>query len=241
MGMNKRKKKKLLASMEVAKGLLENFIDIDDVISPKGRQPFYVPPEVAKPKPVPGFSLPHPDVAARERPTWCDTIKIGNAMWSLADLDYVDCEDIDRPGSGIKFYRGVYYYTAYAAKRIVDKLDGWHIPTVGEWLDAKANSYFNREEFRDVSNDDLDRQTEAWHVRRLSMILGVLPLGRFDTMFPRAEDPPEFGEHAYYHTAGGGRIMFSSSLSVMSAWTLGRWNPTGTYMPVRLVRDADKA
>ena len=113
--------KKLLESIEVAKGLLKNFIDIDDVISPKGRQPFYVPPEVAKPKPAPGFSLPHPDVPARERPTWCNTIKIGNAMWSLADLDYVDCEDIDRPGSGIKFYRGVYYYTEYAAKRIVDK------------------------------------------------------------------------------------------------------------------------
>lgn len=54
--------------MEVAKGLLKNFIDIDDVISPKGRQPFYVPPEVAKPKPAPGFSLPHPDVTARNGP-----------------------------------------------------------------------------------------------------------------------------------------------------------------------------
>lgn len=239
--MNKRKKKKLLASIEVAKGLLKNFIDIDDVISPKGRQPFYVPPEVAKPKPAPGFSLPHPDVPARERPTWCDTIKIGNAMWSLADLDYVDCEDIDRPGSGIKFYRGAYYYTAYAAKRIVDKLDCWHIPTVGEWLDAKANSYFNQEEFRNVPIDGVDRQTEAWHVRRLSMILGILPLGQFDTMFPHAEDPLEFGEHAYYHTADSSMIMFSSSLSVMSAWALGGWNPKGKYMPVRLVRDADKA
>jgi hypothetical protein len=36
-------------------------------------------------------------------------------------------------------------------------------------------------------------------------------------------------------------IMFSGSLSVMSAWALGGWNPKGKYMPVRLVRDADKA
>ena len=86
--MSKRKKKKLLASIEVAKGLLKNFIDVDEVISPKGRRSFSVPPESAQPKPAPGFSLSHPDVPARERPTWCDTIKIGNAMWSLADLDY---------------------------------------------------------------------------------------------------------------------------------------------------------
>ena len=36
-------------------------------------------------------------------------------------------------------------------------------------------------------------------------------------------------------------IMFSGSLSVMSAWALGEWNSKGKYMPVRLVRDADKA
>lgn len=234
-------KEKLLVNIEVAKDLLKNFIDIDDVISPKGRQPFYVPPEVAQPKSAPWFSLPHPDVPARERPTWCDTIKIGNAMWSLADLDYVDCEDIDRPGSGIKFYRGAYYYTEYAAKRIVGRLDGWHIPTVREWLDAKANSYFSREEFRDVPTDAVDRHTEAWYVRRLSMLLGVLPLGHFDTTFMRDEDPLEFGEHAYYHTAEGSMIMVSSSLSVMGVWAIGGWNPKGKYMPVRLVRDADKA
>lgn len=139
-----------MESIEVAKGLLKNFIDVDEVISPKGRRSFSVPPESAQPKPAPGFSLPHPDVPVRERPTWCDTIKIGNAMWSMADLDYVDCEGIDLPGSGIKFYRGAYYYTEYAAKRIVDRLDGWHIPTLGEWLDAKTNSYFSREEFRVV-------------------------------------------------------------------------------------------
>lgn len=217
--MSKRKKKKLLASMEVAKGLLKNFIDIDEVISPKGRRPFYVPPEAAKPKPAPGFSLPHPDVPARERPTWCDAVKIGNAMWSMADLDYVDCEDIDRPDSGIKFYRGAYYYSASAAKRIVDRLDGWHIPTVGEWLDAKV---------------------ETWHVRRLTMLLGVLPFGYFDTMFPRAEDPLEFGECAYY-LAANGMLMFSDSLGVMSTWSPDGWRPREKYMPVRLVRDTDKA
>lgn len=238
--MNKRKKRKLLESIEVAKGLLKNFIDVDEVISPKGRRPFSVPPESAQPKPAPGFSLPHPDVPARERPTWCDTIKLGNAMWSMADLDYVDCEDIDRPGSGIKFYRGAYYYTSNAAKRIVDRLDGWHIPTVREWLDAKANSYFNREEFRNVSADGVDVQTEAWHIRRLTMLLGVLPLGHFDTTFPRAEVPLEFGEHAYYH-ATNGMLVFSDSLSVMSTWSPDGWCPKGKYMPVRLVRDADKA
>ena len=73
-------KEKLLVSIEAAKDLLKNFIDIDEVISPKGRRPFYVPTEAAKPKPAPGFSLPHPDVTVRERPTWCDTINIGNAM-----------------------------------------------------------------------------------------------------------------------------------------------------------------
>jgi len=238
--MSKRKKKRLLAGMEVAKDLLKNFIDIDEVISPNGRRPFYVPPEAAKPKPAPGFSLSHPDIPSRERPTWCDTVKIGNAMWSMADLDYVDCEDIDLPGSGIKFYRGAYYYTASAAKRIVDRLDGWHIPTVREWLEAKVNSYFNQEEFRNVPIDGVDMQAEAWHVRRLTMLLGVLPLGHFDTMFSRAEDPLEFGEHAYY-LAANGMLIFSGSLSVMSAWSPDGWDSRRKYMPVRLVRDADKA
>lgn len=36
-GMGKHKEK-LLASMEVAKDLLKNFIDIDDVISPAGQK-----------------------------------------------------------------------------------------------------------------------------------------------------------------------------------------------------------
>jgi uncharacterized protein (TIGR02145 family) len=238
--MSKRKKKRLLAGMDVAKGLLKNFIDIDEVISPKGRRPFYIPPEAAKPKPAPGFSLPHPDVPARERPTWCDTVKIGNARWSMGDLDYVDCEDIDRPDSGIKFWRGEYYYTSYAAKRIVDRLDGWHIPTVREWFEAKMNSYFNQEEFRNVPIDGVDMQAEAWNVRRLTMLLGVLPLGHFDTTLTRAEDPLEFGEHAYY-LAANGMLMFSDSLGVMSIWwSHYGWNPKGKYMPVRLVRDAGK-
>ena len=235
--MKQKHKKKLWGRIRQGKELLKNFIDIDDVISPEGRRPFV---DVNDIDVSVRFTPPHPDIPDRERPAWDDTIKIGNAEWSMADLDYVDCEDIDCWDAGIKFYRGTYYYTAAAAKRVVDQLDGWHIPTVGEWLDAKVNSYFSQAEFRDGPNDGVDRQTEAWHVRRLSMLLGVLPLGQFDTMFPRAENPLGFGGRAYYHTADGSMIMFSGSLSVMSTWTLGGWNPNGKYMPIRLVRNADK-
>jgi uncharacterized protein (TIGR02145 family) len=235
--MKRKYKKKLWGRIRQGKELLKNFIDIDDVISPEGRRPFV---DVNDIEVSVRFTPPHPDIPDRERPTWDDTIKIGNAKWSMADLDYVDCEDIDYCDAGIKFYRGTYYYTAAAAKRVVDQLDGWHNPTVGEWLDAKADSYFSQKEFHNLPIDGVDRKNDAWHVRQLSMLLGILPLGQFDSMFPHANDPLEFGEHAYFHAANNGMIMFSSSLSVMSSWATSGFNPNGKYMPIRLVRDADR-
>lgn len=228
--MKRKYKKKLWGRIRQGKELLKNFIDIDDVISPEGRRPFV---DVNDIDVSVRFTPPHPDIPDRERPTWDDTIKIGNAKWSMADLDYVDCEDIDYCDAGIKFYRGTYYYTAAAAKRVVDQLDGWHIPTAGEWLDAKEHALFEPRDFE----LDFNPSTEARHTRKLTMLLGMLPLGKFDSMFPYCDEPMDFGEMAYYHAGNGSMVMFSSSLSVISTWALSSWNPNGKYMPIRLVKD----
>ena len=234
LGMKRKYRKRFWSRCRKGQEILKNFVDIDSVISPEGRQPFVNVNEIEVET---RFIPPRPDISIRDRPLWNDAVKIGDAMWSLADLDEVDCEYVGSEESGIKFYRGAYYYTADAANRIVNQIDGWHIPTVAEWLEAKEHSYYDPREFEPEFNPSV----EARHTRKLSMMLGMLPLGKFDPLFRFSEDPVDFGECAYYHTGNGSMVMLSGTLSIMSVWSPGSWNPKGLYMPVRLIRDVDKA
>jgi uncharacterized protein (TIGR02145 family) len=64
------------------------------------------------------------------------TVKIGNQIWMNKNLA------IDDGGDGITINKetGEHYYTWDAAKRVAEKIKGWHLPTIAEWDFLAANA-----------------------------------------------------------------------------------------------------
>lgn len=64
------------------------------------------------------------------------TVKIGNQIWMSKNLA------IDDGGDGITINQetGEHYYTWDAAKRVSEKIKGWHLPTIAEWDFLAANA-----------------------------------------------------------------------------------------------------
>lgn len=64
------------------------------------------------------------------------TVKIGNQIWMNKNLA------IDDGGDGITVNKetGEHYYTWDAAKRVAEKIKGWHLPTIAEWDFLAANA-----------------------------------------------------------------------------------------------------
>ena len=64
------------------------------------------------------------------------TVKIGDQIWMNKNLDINDGGD----GITINKETGEHYYTWDAAKRVAEKIKGWHLPTIAEWDFLAANS-----------------------------------------------------------------------------------------------------
>ena len=64
------------------------------------------------------------------------TVKIGDQIWMNKNLA------IDDGGEGITINKetGEHYYTWDAAKRVAEKIKGWHLPTIAEWDFLAANA-----------------------------------------------------------------------------------------------------
>ena len=64
------------------------------------------------------------------------TVKIGDQIWMNKNLA------IDDGGDGITINKetGEHYYTWDAAKRVAEKIKGWHLPTIAEWDFLVANA-----------------------------------------------------------------------------------------------------
>ena len=64
------------------------------------------------------------------------TVKIGDQIWMNKNLA------IDDGGNGITINKetGEHYYTWDAAKRVAEKIKGWHLPTIAEWDFLAANA-----------------------------------------------------------------------------------------------------
>ena len=65
-----------------------------------------------------------------------ETVKIGDQIWMNKNLA------IDDGGDGITINQetGEHYYTWDAAKRVAEKIKGWHLPTIAEWDFLAANA-----------------------------------------------------------------------------------------------------
>ena len=64
------------------------------------------------------------------------TVKIGDQIWMNKNLAVNDGGD----GITINEETGEHYYTWDAAKRVAEKIKGWHLPTIAEWDFLAANA-----------------------------------------------------------------------------------------------------
>ena len=91
------------------------------------------PYDTTAPESIPGTTqkvfAPSEDFAPK-------TVKIGNQIWMNKNLA------IDDGGDGITINQetGEHYYTWDAAKRVAEKIKGWHLPTIAEWDFLAANA-----------------------------------------------------------------------------------------------------
>ena len=143
-------------------------------------------------------------------------VKIGNQTWMNKNLDVSD------GGEGI-FYNeenGEYYYTWDAAKRIADKIPGWHLPSREEWNELVKFTGYDATNLREKSWEGTDKYGFS------AGLAGYLYNGFYDVGF-----------YAYFWT---------SEPNGSNAWS--RYIDTGTsvnetyispylYFSVRLVKD----
>ena len=155
------------------------------------------------------------------------TVKIGNQIWMNKNLA------IDDGGDGITINKetGEHYYTWDAAKRVAEKIKGWHLPTIAEWDFLAANAGG-----REVCGNKL-KAASGWDDDGNGTDdfgFSVLPAGYYygSVYF--------FGSYAHFWTA----TEYSSSLAYyrlfytgagMNSYYDGKYNQCS----VRLVKDSD--
>lgn len=107
--------------------------------------------------------------------------KIGNQVWMSDNMAVTD------GGDGI--YRnttnGEYYYTWDAAKRIADKIPGWHLPSVEEW-DELVNA---------TGRDAANLLAKSWNGDRKGSWFAAVPAGHWYNGFNNV------GSVAYFWTS----------------------------------------
>lgn len=107
--------------------------------------------------------------------------KIGNQTWMLENLAVTD------GGDGI--YRnkdnGEYYYTWEAAKRIADKIPGWHLPSGAEWDEL----------VKTTGNDGANLRVKSWVGAREGSWFAAVPAGHWYNGFINV------GSVAYFWTS----------------------------------------
>lgn len=107
-------------------------------------------------------------------------VKIGNQVWMNKNLNVGD------GGEGIYFNKvnGEYYYTWEAAKRIADKIPGWHLPSLEEW----------NELVEAAGNYAANLRVESWKGTN-KYGFSTVPAGYWDTKFNNV------GSNAYFWTS----------------------------------------
>ena len=146
------------------------------------------------------------------------SVKIGNQTWMSENLAVTD--------GGDDIYRnkdtGEYYYTWEAAKRIADKIPGWHLPSGAEW-DELDNA---------TGNDAANLRAKSWNGAREGSWFAAVPVGHWCNGFNNVDSAayfwtsePEGMNNAWYRVIGSNAKMYKE---VASHWV---------GLSVRLVKD----
>ena len=121
------------ASIEISAEEFEKFKSIVKLIAAKivdcELPPYDIPAPESIPETTQKAFAPAEDFAPK-------TVKIGDQIWMNKNLA------IDDGGDGITINQetGEHYYTWDAAKRVAEKIKGWHLPTIAEWDFLAANA-----------------------------------------------------------------------------------------------------
>lgn len=141
------------------------------------------------------------------------TVKIGDQIWMNKNLA------IDDGGDGITINKetGEHYYTWDAAKRVAEKIKGWHLPTIAEWDFLAANAGG-----REVCGNKL-KATSGWKDARNGTDdfgFSALPagyyygsfftLGSYAIFWTATEDGSSYAYYRYFNT-GASMNSFSNS------------------------------
>ena len=122
-----------IASIEISAEEFEKFKSIVKFTAVKIADCEFPPDDIPAPENIPETTqkvfAPAEDFAPK-------TVKIGDQIWMNKNLA------IDDGGDGITINQetGEHYYTWDAAKRVAEKIKGWHLPTIAEWDFLAANA-----------------------------------------------------------------------------------------------------
>ena len=120
------------ASIEISAEEFEKFkamVNLTEIKLACELPPYDIPAPESLPETTQKVFAPAEDFAPK-------TVKIGNQIWMNKNLA------IDDGGDGIAINKetGKHYYTWDAAKRVAEKIKGWHLPTIAEWDFLAANA-----------------------------------------------------------------------------------------------------
>lgn len=120
-------------SIEISAEEFEKFKEMVKITATKIVDCEFPPDDTPAPKSIPETT---PKVFAPAEDFAPKTVKIGDQIWMNKNLA------IDDGGDGITINQetGEHYYTWDAAKRVAEKIKGWHLPTIAEWDFLAANA-----------------------------------------------------------------------------------------------------
>ena len=119
-------------SIEISAEEFEKFktlVNITEIKPACELPPYDIPAPKSIPETTQKVLAPAEDFAPK-------TVKIGDQIWMNKNLAIDDGCD----GITVNKETGEHYYTWDAAKRVAEKIKGWHLPTIAEWDFLVANA-----------------------------------------------------------------------------------------------------
>lgn len=187
-------------------------------------------------------------------------VEVNGKKWMMTDLAYDDgmggiykkdnlytsANGIQQPYLGTK-----YYYSWSAAKRVADKIDGWHLPTSSEWLDliyyASGTSVPQHPIWPLTTMDEATtnklKSSSSWKGTN-DLGLNFLPLSMYDYIVEHTSSGwcvTQAGKDTCWYWCSDGTINEQCCITMSSRnggqcfyWNIGAMNEC----PVRLIKDS---